>query len=269
MVGLFGLLLLMAQRLLSHVQQNVEMQVFLDHQAGISEVERIRKILSNMEALAQSSDGKPTLRYLSKTEATHEFAQEMGEDFMQYLDETPLRDVFFLGIDKAYQSPAHFAHLKQKIERLHGVFEVVYVESLIASIYHNLTKIAFVLMSVAVLLFLSTVMFIHHAIRLSMFSQRFLIRSMQLVGATRAFIRSPFLNRATLYGGLASLLALFLLYVLLQLGSRYVDDLHTLHTQADALYLGLFIVGVGIGSARLSTYFAVQKYLKLSLDELY
>ncbi|MCY4419090.1 MAG: permease-like cell division protein FtsX [Cytophagales bacterium] len=268
LAGLFCFLLLLARNLDGYLRDNIEIQVFLDRQLGDAEISRIGRVLSSRDFVARS-EGAVALRFLSREDATAQFIRDTGEDFMRYLDDTPLRDVFFIGIDELYQSPEHFRQIKRKLEGMSGVYEVVYVESLIESLYKNLGRVGFLLVSVSCLLFLSSTLLIHHVIRLSVFSQRFLIRSMQLVGATHSFVRRPFLLRALLYGFLAGLCAMGLIYGFIRVGDNYVEGLESLHGFEDILILGGFLLLIGPFLAYFSTYLAVHRYLRLSLDELY
>jgi cell division transport system permease protein len=146
---------------------------------------------------------------------------------------------------------------------------VYYVESLIESINKNIAKIGFVLLGLASVLLLVVVLLINNTLRLALFSQRFLIRSMQLVGATRTFIQGPFLWRAFLHGAIAGLISCGLLWGVVQLGHRKIEELQMLENRERLLILLASLLGLGIFVAVISTWRAVHKYLKLSLDELY
>ena len=150
-----------------------------------------------------------------------------------------------------------------------GVYEVVYVESLVQSINQNLAKISIVLMVFAVILLIIVVILINNTIKLALFSQRFLIRSMQLVGAKPGFIKKPFLIRSVLHGALAGVIASAGLFLLLNFANRKIENLASLQDDRmlALLCLVLLLLGslIGLGS----TYRAINKYLKLSLDQLY
>jgi cell division transport system permease protein len=146
---------------------------------------------------------------------------------------------------------------------------VSFVASLVDSINKNLTKIGVVLLGFSVIFLIVVIVLINNTIKLALFSQRFLIRSMQLVGATGSFIKGPFLKRAAFYGGLAAFICIGILFLLLQYANNRIEDLSQLQNQRDILILFASLVLVGISVAYFSTLRAIKKYLKTSLDELY
>ena len=150
-----------------------------------------------------------------------------------------------------------------------GVFEVEYVENLVASINQNVTKIGLVLLGFAAILILIVIILINNTIKLALFSQRFLIRSMQLVGATSGFIRRPFLTRAAAYGVIAGLLAVGSLWLMIVQAYSRVEDLSLLNDPQKLFVLYGVIVSLGILLAVVSTYRAISRYLSMSLDDLY
>jgi cell division transport system permease protein len=155
------------------------------------------------------------------------------------------------------------------IEGIEGVFEVTYVEKLINTVLENITRISLILLGIAIMLVIVVVVLINNTIKLALFSQRFLIRSMQLVGATSSFIKRPFLGRAFMHGIFAGLIASALLYWLLQLAYNNLPELQILaNTELTLLLLGGIVVFGGL-LGWLSTRGAMSRYLKLSLDELY
>ena len=267
-IGLFGLLLLHANALSQMIRENVEIQIFLNQTIAENDRLKIQKTLSSKEYIAETEGGQQ-ISFISKEEAAEDFIKETGEDFRQFLGENPLRDAFVIRIKPEYYNTESLQKIKLDIERLGGVFEVTYVESLVESINKNMAKISIVLISFAVLLVIIVSVLINNTIRLALFSQRFLIRSMQLVGATARFIQRPFLTRSVLHGFLGGLLAAALLLIILQYANRQIEDIDQLQDtyKIGILLGGLLLLGGTLGF--LSTYRAVSKYLKMSLDELY
>ncbi|MTI22068.1 ABC transporter permease, partial [Fulvivirga sp. RKSG066] len=176
---------------------------------------------------------------------------------------------YILKIAPEFQENEKLRNIKQDVEDMNGVFEVVYIESLVDSINKNMTKISLVLLGFAAILLLTVVMLINNTIKLALFSQRFLVRSMQLVGAKPGFIQKPFLLRASLHGALAGLIASLMLFILMNFANDRVEDLATLQETDKILILfaSLLVIGSLIGFS--STYKAIKKYLRMSLDELY
>lgn len=267
-VGLFGLLLLHANQLKDLIRQNIEVQVYLNKYITENQRIKINKTLASKDYVL-AEDGAPQISYVSKEEAAEQFIKETGEDFTNFLGENPLRDAYTIKIKSEYHDQDKLVGIKEDIEGISGVFEVTYIESLIDSINKNVTKISIILASFALILLISVIMLINNTIKLALFSQRFLIRSMQLVGATATFIQKPFLYRAALHGLLAGIFASLLLIVLMHYANNEIENLSTLQDPQKILYLfaGLLVLGAVIGF--LSTFRSVRKYLKMSLDELY
>ena len=267
-IGLFGLLLLHAQKLSEVVRENLEVQVYLDRSLPETELLRLQQDLGQQPFVAER-DGKPQIRFVSKEEGARQLLQSTGEDFRQFLDDNPLRDAYVLKIKPAYTDTLHLRQLNRSLAAQRGVFEVQYPRDLFASINNNLTRVSMVLLGFAAVLVLVVVILINNTIKLALFSQRFLIRSMQLVGATRLFIQQPFLRRATWQGLASGVLAALLLVALLQYAYLEVEPLRLLR---DDLRLGLLllgVVGLGVVIGFFSSARAVHKYLKMSLDDLY
>jgi cell division transport system permease protein len=267
-LGLFGLLLILTGNLTNSIQENVEIQVYLDKPISDSEVSRIQRIIGSKPYILQSDKIEP-ITHISKEQAAQEFLQSTGEDFSEFLGDNPLRDVLMVRISPAYQPVDSLAHLVAEIENIRGVYEVNYVASLVEKINQNLAKVGGILIGLAFLFLVMVVILINNTIKLALYSQRFLIRSMQLVGATASFIRQPFLNRALIYGLVAGLVSSLLLFSLGNYLKALITDIVTLYNIKHILILYTSLILIGIFVAYLSTFRAIRKYLKISLDELY
>ena len=267
-IGLFGLLLIHAGKLSERVKESIEMQVYLDRNLTQVQLVRLQKTFAAKEYIAYKQD-TAQVRFISKEEGAKAFLDETGEDFMEFLGDNPLRDAYVLRIDANHSSSPTLKSIKLDLEEIDGVYEVQYVESLIESINSNIQKISIVLLSFAVILVLVVIILINNTIKLALYSQRFLIRSMQLVGATSYFIQRPFLNRAIWQGIMSGIIASVLLFTLMQYAYHEVTELQLLRDEEQTYILmgALLIIGLIIGF--MSSYRAVRKYLRLSLDELY
>lgn len=267
-IGLFGLLVLHANQLRILIQENLELQVYLDQDLTDGTRIKINKVLASKDFTAEK-EGEPQISFVDKEQAAKEFFSESGEDAVSFLGENPLRDAFILKLKPGYYHTDSLQLIQNEIESLNGVFEVTYVRSLIESINENLTRIGLILLGFTTILLITVVILINNTIKLALFSQRFLIRSMQLVGATQGFIRRPFLYRSLLHGALAGVVASVLLFLLLNWAYNRLEDLRLLAEteQMLILFAGLIVIGCFIGY--LSTRRAINKYLKMSLDELY
>lgn len=267
-IGLFGLLLLHTNKLSEIIRENVEVQVYLKKNISQGEMTKVEKALSTKEYIL-NKNGKPVIKFVSKEDAAKDFIEATGEDFSSFLGENPLHDAFIINISPGYHNDASLSDIKSGLEAMNGVYEVVYVENLIQSINDNMTKLSLFLLGFAALLIIAVVMLINNTIKLALFSQRFLIRSMQLVGATRSFIRKPFVVRSLLHGLIAGILAGAALYAVMEYSYTKIENLRMLQ-DLNYIYIllaSLLIVGALIGI--LSTFRAVNKYLNMSLDELY
>ena len=267
-LGLFALLITTTASLKKVIQQNVEMQVYLESTLSEPEIVRISKTLQAKEYVLKE-EGIESITFISKTSAAEKFVQDTGEDFMKFLGDNPLKDVYMVKIDPQYHSTEKMEVAKANIENIKGVFEVIYTNNMVQSINENITKISLVLLSIAVLLFLIIGILINNTIKLALFSQRFLIRSMQLVGATKGFIRKPFIYRSIVNGIISGLLASVGLYALLLYGNDKISGLSSLLNETVLIIIFTSLIMMGIITAIFSTYRAMQKYMAMSLDELY
>ncbi|MBD8490735.1 ABC transporter permease [Echinicola sp. CAU 1574] len=267
-VGLFGVIVIQAKTLTSIIRENIEVQVFLNKNITEADRAKIGKMLENQDYVLQKEDGAQ-LSYISADEAAKSFLEDTGEDFSKFLDDNPLRDSYVISIHEAFQTSEKMENIVAEIQKLDGVFEVTYMNDLVESINKNLLKVSIVLGAFILILVITVIILINNTIRLALFSQRFLIRSMQLVGATRGFIRKPFLNRSFFFGSLAGILSSALLYGLIEYTKANIDGFALLQNNKLILMLfgGLIVLGAILSF--FSTLRAVNKYLNMSLDELY
>lgn len=267
--GLFGLLLVHAHKLSEAVKENIEVQVYLDRDLPETQLLRLQRTLAQKPYIAYK-DSQPQVRFLSKEEGARQFVDFTGEEFQSFLGDNPLRDAYILKLNADYADVARLRRVSQDLQQQQGVFEVTTVEeSFLAGVNSNLQRISLVLLGFALLLTIVVVILINNTIRLALFSQRFLIRSMQLVGATSWFIQRPFLHRAMWQGIAGGILAGLTLLAVLQWMYLQVTEIRLLRDDRliGAVLVALVVLGGVIGF--FSSYRAVRKYLGMSLDELY
>lgn len=267
-IGLIAILLLQSRRLTDVIRNNIEIQIYLDKQISESNISRLRNILSNSNYILKEN-GNPQIRFISDEEAAQKFIVDTGEDFTEFLGDNPLRDAFIVKIHPDYQDINSLNDIKKNVERLQGVYEVVYMESLITSINKNTAKISMVLIGVMVVMLIIVLVLINNTIKLALFSQRFLIRSMQLVGARSSFIQWPFLRRSIIHGFISGALASLVLYNILIYANQKIDGFSGLLTNFELILVFITISLLGSAIGFISTFQSVNKYLKMSLDELY
>lgn len=266
-LGVFGLLMSYSKQLEQQVRKNVKLQVYL--RSGLSPTQRLQ-IENQLIALPfVATDGENKLAFVSKEEAAKQFIAETGEDFTKLLGENPLHDAYLVSIRGEQQLTLNMDSVKKKVEKISGVFQAYYVAGLMESVNENITKISFVLAGILLVLLLTVGLLINSTLRIALFSQRFLIRSMQLVGAKHWFIRKPFLFHATLYGIIAGVLAGGFVWLLADYGRREIPDLQVLYQPETLWILTGTLVFLGASIAFISTMISMNRYLKMSLDELY
>ncbi|MFW5760565.1 MAG: cell division protein FtsX [Cyclobacteriaceae bacterium] len=267
-IGLFGLLILHASNLSKTIKENIEVQVFLNQLTSENEIIQLEKIIASKNYVLKE-DGESSIEFISKEEAARQFTEDTGEDIIEFLGENPLRDVIIFKVSSQAQTKYKLPSIKEELEEFSSVYEVTYVENLVDSINSNVAKISLLLLGFAVILFIAVVILINNTIKLALFSQRFLIRSMQLVGARPSFIKKPFLARSLLYGIMAGLFASAILYGVLSYFNSIIEGLAELQNFNEIIILFGFLVIIGAMVGYFSTFKAINKYLNLSLDELY
>ncbi|MGY8977348.1 MAG: cell division protein FtsX [Cytophagales bacterium] len=267
-MGIFGVSFIYLKTLTSIVQSNVEIQVYLDKSIIDHDMKRLQKILTTRPYI-RSGDAAENINFISKEMAAEIFIRDTGEDFTKFLGDNPLRDAFSVKITNQYQSVDSLKAIEIDLRRLPGVYEVVFQESLIASINKNLRKIGVLLLGMTLILLVAVIVLINNTIRIALFSQRFLIRSMQLVGATKGFIRWPFLKRSLIYGLVSGILASGIIFGIIEFAQHQIDDLDKLYAEEPLFILFAVLIFLGLLISYLSTLSSMRRYFKISLDELY
>jgi cell division transport system permease protein len=262
LIGLMGLLVLNAKVLSNYIKESLNLSIILKD--NVKEVE-VRRLQKNLDA----ADYVKYTEFISKDQAAKELQAELGEDFIDFLGYNPLLASIDVYLHAPYANTDSIVMIEGKLMDYSPVKEVYYHESLIYLINKNVRKISFVILVFSGLLFLIALTLVNNTIRLSVYSKRFLIHTMQLVGATRAFIRRPFIKKSILHGILAAFIAIFLI-----LGSLYLlqKDFPELIKIQDIQVLAMLFGGVillGILFNLISTFFAVNKYLRMEEGDLY
>jgi cell division transport system permease protein len=268
LIGFCGLLVMQSKKLISIIKQNIEVRVMLDKNLDSAQVKKIYQNII-VRPFVLSIEGKPQVIFFSKDEAAKEFISDTKEDFSAFLGDNPLHDSYRVRLQEDYFEDTKLKKIKTELEKNKGVFEVVYQENLADQINKNLTKIYLILATFAVIMLVIIVLLMNNTIRLALYSQRFLIRSMQLVGATNGFIQRPFLKNGAIQGLISGLIATGLIIVLQQIALYQIEGLQILqeYGKLAILLIGVIILGGLIGTA--STFQALARYLRMALDDLY
>lgn len=265
-VGLFGLLLSYSSQLEMRVRENIRLQVYL--KSGLTQTQRLQ-IENKLRAQTFTSKNDGAVSYVSKEEAAKKFIAETGEDFTKFIGDNPLKDAYLITIDPSFHSKNQMAKIRAEIEKMNGVYEVFYVEGLIEAVNENVMKIGIFLGGMIIVLLITVILLVNNTLKLALFSQRFLIRSMQLVGARNWFIQRPFVLRAAGYGILGGAIASAGMWALTDYARREIPDLNLLHNEEQFYVLCASLLLIGALVASMSTLLSVRKYLQMSLDQLY
>uniref|UniRef100_UPI00404A38B9 cell division protein FtsX n=1 Tax=Daejeonella sp. TaxID=2805397 RepID=UPI00404A38B9 len=226
----------------------------------------------NVTALQKQLDANPYVlktQYVSKELAARNLTKDLGEDFVDFLGYNPLLSSIDVYLKADYANNASIQTFTATLNKNPLVKEVVYQKSLIDMVNQNIKGIGLVILAFASILLIIAVALINNTIRLAIYSQRFLIKSMQLVGATKNFIRKPFLTYGVLHGLIGGLIAVILLLLTLYFAQQQVPEMIVLRDWFEFSLVFIGVIGIGVLISGLSTYFAVSKFLRLKIYDLY
>ena len=262
LLGFFGFLVFSTKKLANHFKEQVTVTILIKDEAKSADIAQLQKTLS-VASFVKS------LRFISKDEAAETFSKDIGEDFVSFIGTNPLQNVIDLSLKADYAEPDRMAEIKRELEQNSFVSEVVYDQSLVALIHENVNRIGLITLVFSALFTFVSVLLINASIRLSIYSKRFIIKTMQLVGATRSFIRRPFIRTNVRLGILSAFLAILLFYgALLAIVKSYTEFSILLdNTILCIVFIGILAMGILI--SWLSTYFATQRFLNLNTNDLY
>jgi len=267
LLGLFSFFLLSSFNVKNYLESNTEINIYLNKKISPSQIEQIKRTLYTKEYSLTNTES--TLNYVSSEEAAKNFQSEIGEDFVDFLGNNPLRDLIILKINSDYFDLERLNFIESDIIKIPGVYQVEYSKELIDNINKNVANISFVFIGLFLVLLIISVILINNTLKIALFSQRFLIRSMQLVGATANYILRPFIFRGMIYGLIAGTISSGMLYVIIEIANRRISNLELVISLEQLGVIFISLIFTGIIMVILSTYSAVSKYLNSTLDELY
>ncbi|MFH1321372.1 MAG: permease-like cell division protein FtsX [Bacteroidota bacterium] len=265
MLGLVGLIVLTSEKLSVIVKENIGFSVYLKDNSKEVDIDQIQKYLDAAVYVK-------TTEFISKEEAVKILREELGneEDFLSFLDGyNPLPASIDIVLNSQYATPDSIAWIEKELIKSEIVKEVVYSKSLVHLVNENVRKISFFILIFSGLLFIIAIALINNTIRLSIYSKRFLIKTMQLVGATKRFIRKPFIIKGISHGIYGALIAIILLTGVLYIAQKEIPELIELQDIEIIGTLFIIVIILGILISWISTMLAVRKYLRLKSDELY
>jgi cell division transport system permease protein len=263
--GLFGNLLIYSREFSKIVRDNLNVKVYLKGSLTETQRNQLEKTITSKDFVVVSD--KPVM-FVSKEQAEKDLVDQIG-DYKQILGENPLKDAFVVKIKPEFQDTTNLKSIKKELEGLTGVLEATYEKHLFDAVNKNITNVSLYLLIISLLLIITTFILVNNTLRLALFSQRFLIRSMQLVGARKWFIQRPFLARAIAYGMLSGAIAAASIWLLSNYVQKRIPEIAVLHNPSDFLIMLGSLVGIGAVVSCISSFIAINRYLKMSLDDLY
>lgn len=260
--GLMGLLLINARKLSDYVMENIGVTLILKDGSREADVLKLQKQLETTNYIKST-------KYVDKSTAADELKKELGEDFTSFLGYNPLLSSIDVKVYANYANPDSLSRIEKQLTAYPEVQEVYYQRDLVRQLHANVSKISMILLGLCILMFLIFAALINNLIRLSIYSKRFLINTMLMVGATRSFIRRPFMIKGILYGIYGAIIACFMFLAIfvsyqkeLQLFVDFQNSNSIAMLAGVLFFLGIFISGT-------ATFFAVNKFLRMKFDQLF
>lgn len=262
LLGLLGLLVLNTKKVADHFKEQIALTIYLKDNAKEVEIKQLQKSL----ALA---DYTKSATFVSKEEAAQQHSQDIGENFMDFLGYNPLQNSIDVYMNADFVTATKIEEISAEILGKDFVDEVTYDKPLISLLNDNVKRVSFWVLVISGIFTFIAVLLINSSIRLSVYSKRFTIKTMQMVGATKRFIRRPFIWKSVKLGMLGAFLALCGMAAILYYLNEAFPELDILSDPIllGALFAGVFLVGIII--TWISTFFATQRFLNLKTDELY
>ena len=262
LVGLLGLIVLKTNSIAKHFKEKIAMTVFLKDNAKQKDVEIL-------QAELKKADYTKSVTYISKKEAAERYSEDIGEDFLEFLGENPLKNAIDVSLKSEFVTPQKMAEIEKTLVIRSIVAEVSYDKPLIELLSKNINRLSFWMLLFSGLFTIIAVVLINSSIRLSVYSKRFTIKTMQMVGATKRFIRVPFIWQSIRLGIVGALVAIGGLIAFIFYMNDRIPEIKLLDNYETLGILFSAIIALGIMITWLSTYFATQRFLNLRTDELY
>ena len=261
-LGVLGLFLINGKKIASHFKEQIAMSIYLKDNAKDIEITQLQKKI-------QLDSATKSINFITKEEAAEKYIRDIGEDFLEFLGYNPLLNSIDINFNSNYVNTTNLEKRKKEIESIDFVDEVVYDNPLVKLLDENIKKITLILLFITSIFVLIAIILINSSIRLSIYSKRFLIKTMQLVGATKSFVRKPFIWNHVRLGIISSIVSLIALSIIIVQLDKYLPELKILQEANELTFLFIGIISLGIGITALSTFFATQKYLNLKSNSFY
>lgn len=263
-LGMYAFVMIYTDRLLDFVKENIGFEIVMKSNAKESSIINLKDELSK-------KDYVKSVEYISKEDATNRMKEDLGEDFLQWLGdvENPLLPSIDVRFVADYANADSMAMVEKWVDDKTIVKEIIYPKTLTNTINDNINKIKIVLFAVSIILLLIAITLISHTIRLSVYSKRFTVRTMQLVGATEGFIMKPFLKTFMIQGLIAAIIALVFITMALYGINDYLPEMNMSQGNGYIISIYASVIGLSLILTFFSTVFSMRKYLNADIDRFY
>jgi cell division transport system permease protein len=261
-LGIIGWLVINANKLGNYFKENIEVRTYLRGDLNPKDSVALMEYIASKPYVRE-------LKFVTKEEGKKIYMDEEKEDWNKILDANPLPNAIYFKVKKEYLITDTLNNIITDLEQQTYVSDVQYPEALVGKMNENIRIVSIVLLGIAILLAIVVIFLIDNTIRLAMFSNRFLIKTMQMVGATRWFIAKPMNKRAIINGAISGIIAVAAVFLIILVSERFIPQMKVIHDDRvlTMLFIGLIILGICI--TLFSTHRSVIKYLKMKLDDLY
>ncbi len=262
MIGVLGLVLLKSTKVANHFKEKVVMTLFLKDDVS-------KKQLDKFKTAIQKEAYTKNLAYISKGEAAKAYKRDLGEDFLKFLGDNPLKNGIDIYLNATYVTPEKMLELEKKYKKNSYVAEVNYDKPLVKLLTKNIKRMSFWLLVLSGFFGLVAIILINSSIRLSIYSKRFNIKTMQMVGATKRFIRKPFIWQSIKLGLLGAFIAFLGLSIVIYYVDSYIPTLELIKDYVSLCYVTGGVLFIAFFITWISTFFATQRFLNLQTNDLY
>ena len=262
MLGILMIIILSANKISDYVKENITVSIIIKEDAKEVDVRQFQKLI-------EVSPYAKCVTFVDKDMAANQLKEELGEDFVSFLGYNPLLASIDINLKSEYANNDSINIIEGQLKNNDVVKEVFYQKDLIDLVNENIKKISLFILGFSILLLTVAIALINNTIRLSVYARRFLIRTMQLVGATNWFIQKPFIIKGVLQGIVASFMSMIMLIIFVFFSTKELPELRIINDFYVIVQIFLFVLVLGIIIAAISTYFAVRKYLKLEIEKFY
>ena len=262
LLGTIVLFVLTARNLSNYVKENINVTILLNDDISQGEIESLQKSLEEQQYVK-------SLKYISKERALHEQCVDMGTDPSEFLGYNPFTASFEVKLKSEYANNQSLEKISKQLKATKKVMDVIYQKELMNAVNNNIQKFSIILLITAALFTYISFALINNTVRLTIFSRRFIINTMKLVGASWGFIRRPFLNQGLLLGVLSAIIADAIIIGFVYWARSFEPEINTVVNIQVMIIVGISVLVFGLLITFLCTYFSLSKYLKMNSNELY